>query len=92
MLSGRILEARVYPRALSQEEVAQAWLASNNRVSHEMLLTELTADQQLLVNKLEQDAHRLEEALRTERPPSNAEAWVDFAHSLFNMTEFMYVR
>ena len=95
LLSGSIVKAHVYDRALSAEEVAASANGGLPTVSAEQVLAELTPTQRGEVAQ-----HRSAiEALEAEaaawgpvRPADDLTVWTDLAQSLFLFKEFLYVR
>lgn len=93
MLVGRILEARLYDRALSRAEVAEASAHSLQRVTRSQLMGSLQPDQLERMNDLEERLRTLrEQHSAIEGAPDPSEYWTDLGHSMFNMKEFIYVR
>ena len=95
MLKGRILEARVYDRALSAEEVAAAAGKQTDFVSEKELLAEMPAhfrgrylDYQRQIAKRDSKISELQK-LTT---PNEKTVWAELAHAVYNLKEFIYLR
>lgn len=95
MLSGTILQARLYNEALSSQQVAVSASGSGTFVSEERLLEFLTENQR---QELAQHREQILK-LTTERnsiPESKLgdemQAWSELARAMFSFQEFMYVR
>ncbi len=92
MLSGKILEARFYNRALSAAEI----MASANRqifVGRQELLKALTRPNLKKLLTLERKLKQLETDLIELGPElETSNVWTQLAHSLFNLKEFIYIR
>ena len=92
MLDGIIVEARLYDRALTPQEIA-ASASGQVFVSRDDILATLSNDQKLEVQqlKLRRDAMQKQlQALGDE--PDEREVWTRLAHALFNLKEFIYIR
>lgn len=96
MLLGKILEARLYDRALTQEEVAAAAKADVNFISENDLIAAIPKNGQQDWIRLNQEKAEVEfELQRLEATtPQNIRSavWGDLALAIFNMKEFVYVR
>ncbi|QDT10318.1 DUF1553 domain-containing protein [Stieleria marina] len=93
MLRGRILHARLYDRVLTLDEVHAAAIETVNAISPEQIEQTLSRSELKRRNELQVRLKSLRSEMAT--LPVNVEAnqaWVDIAHSLFNMKEFIYVR
>ncbi len=93
MLRGRILDAKLYDRALTAEEAKQAAQSCSNVITQQDLLLELSEAQRGKLAALEQRLLDQQNDLREvdgNVPPN--EPWTDLAHSIFNLKEFIYVR
>lgn len=92
-LAGRILEARLYDRALTAAEIAASASKDQNFVSEKDLVEALSPAERLeresLIDQQKQLAKRLESSTKPGRPSNE---WADFAHALFNLKEFIYLR
>ena len=96
LLKGRILEARLYDRALSQNEVEAIAAKDANFVSERELIAALSQAEKRQWDRWHRDRSLQEEHLnRLEAiaPKSGRdEVWTDLALAIFNMKEFIYVR
>ena len=89
MLHGRILHARLYDRALHSEEVA----ASADFVSNERLFTVLDNVERQKWTELQSRIAALKAKVEAASIASDPDQhWIDLAHSILNMKEFIYVR
>ena len=92
LLAGRIDEARLFDRALSEDEV-RLTLGEAMPPSRDELLTHLTRAQREELTKAEgrlETLRREASGIRKRSRPSSPLA--DLAHALFNSKEFIYVR
>ncbi len=93
MLKGRIYEARLYDQALTATQVQSLATRSVHAISHEQIVAALepAEREKLLLLELQMAALQRQ---RDASPPSPVpqQHWIDFAHSLLNMKEFLYVR
>jgi len=95
LLQGRIHEARLYNFALSAEEVAASAGRSADFVSEQRLLTELSEDERDRHESLQVRIQSLaaEKNSLAEMPTLNVRSvWVEIAHAMFNLKEFIYLR
>ncbi|WP_197443581.1 DUF1553 domain-containing protein [Maioricimonas rarisocia] len=96
LLAGRILQARLYDRALSAEELLARYHDDPAYVSESQVLAELSEDQRRRLEGHEQQIARLEEETASLGPVPqtlNEQArWADLAKALFTFKEFIYVR
>ena len=92
MLRGRIFEAKLYDRALTEHEIA-ASAAGVRFVTEKQVLAALTPAKKSELKRLDSEIARLN-AQRDERgqPAGENQPWIDLAHSLFNLKEFIYLR
>lgn len=92
MLEGRILEAKLYDRALSEEEVSAA-MTGRRFISDREVLAALTDAERTKIDELQTSIQGLSTSLQQFGPkPGARQAWTDLAHSIFNLKEFIYVR
>lgn len=92
-LAGRILEARLYDRALTAAEVAASASKDQNFVSENDLIAALSPAERLERENLLDQQKKLTKALETSAKPGRpGNEWADFAHALFNLKEFIYLR
>lgn len=96
MLKGRILEARLYDRALNPEEIAAAAKKEVNFISEKALIAAIPEGDQKDWFRLNREKAQLKSELQRLEAvaPQNSTnaAWADLAHAMFNMKEFIYVR
>ena len=97
MLKGRILEARLYDRALSGEEIAAIYRGDGTFVSPARIAEAMTGAERTEKQRLDGELERLEAALKESqlalpKGDVNRQVWRDFAQALFNMKEFIYLR
>ena len=96
LLRGKILEARLYDRALTREEIEAIAAKDANFVSEQKLLASLNEEEiaQWQRWQREQSTHKQAlENLEDIAPKSGRdEVWSDLALAIFNMKEFIYVR
>ncbi len=104
LLSGTIAKARVYGVALSAEEIAASANDGSDWISEQELMDALNQSERARLDAMRSELTRLESEL-TDIPaivvvgtPANLElsaeeqAWSEFAHALFLLQEFIYVR
>lgn len=95
-LKGKILEARLYDRALKEEEVQAAAAKQNHYVSQADLIAAFSASEKAQWSEWSAKKTTLQrkvETLEATAPRSGAaEVWKDLALAIFNMKEFIYVR
>ena len=96
LLKGKILEARLYDRALAAEEVAAAANRNTHFVSERDLLSVLSETEQNHWRQWSREIAILQKNLsqmESSAPKQGEdEVWTDLALSIFNMKEFIYVR
>ena len=93
MLHGRIYEAHLYDRALSADEVAVASSGKATFVTETEMFEQLTSSQSANLTKWREELEQLAEQKQgLEKTPSADHAWIDLAHSIYNLKEFIYVR
>ena len=91
MFRGQLLEARLYDRALTAEEV-QASAENQVFVSREAILQSLTADTRKDLVEREANVLQLTEQIDgLPKPADESEAWTRLAHALFNLKEFIFI-
>ena len=101
MLTGRILEARLYDRALSEQEVHAATTGiAKKTVTEKMLVEALSPEQRLKLNQLDRPMESAEQLVRTIRQQiaiRKSQVFTQYrgcfgmAHALLNSREFVYV-
>ena len=96
LLKGEILEARLYDRALSQDEIEAIAAKDANFVSERNLIAALSKDEKVRWDQWHRDRSSREQSLKQLEaiaPKSGRdEVWADLALAIFNMKEFIYVR
>jgi len=94
-ISGRILLAQVYDRALSPEEIQNSFRAHPQPVSQKKLWERLTEKEREQVTILRNEKQTLQQQLDAipslSHPPVQT-AWTDLARGLFLMKEFIYLK
>lgn len=93
MFRGAVIDARLYDRALSADEVRAAAESDATFVSDRAVLASLSDEQRQQVELL--TAQRKEREVRRgamATPAAPGQEWSELAHALFNMKEFIYVR
>lgn len=93
MLRGRILEATLYDRALTADEVLASATGDHRFISEAKVLAAMTPLQKQRVEALNQAIGSLESELTSlGAPVPSRQAFADLALAIFNMKEFVYVR
>ncbi|QDV69407.1 Planctomycete cytochrome C [Rosistilla carotiformis] len=93
MLKGRIYDARLYDVALSETEVQALGSRAVNVITREQIIAALEPAQREQLSVLETQLATLQRQRDETAPaPGLQQHWIDFAHSLLNMKEFLYVR
>ena len=96
LLSGKILQAQLYDRALSAEEIAAIHADSPRYVPEQRVLEELSPDQQKRIDQLSAELARSNRKLRQMGPIpkqiNDVAVWTELARALFTTKEFIYVR
>jgi hypothetical protein len=93
ILHGRIFEARLYDRALTAEEIARSSMTGANFIAEKDLLAALSAEERAEREELLTRQKDLRSKLATANKPGRPNnEWADFAHALFNLKEFLYLR
>ena len=91
-LKAKLFAAKLYGRALSQEEV-MASFSGGGYVSNKMLLEALSTEQRNEVMKLRtQLAAQEQQQAALPKPAEPNEAWARLAHAIFNLKEFIYLK
>lgn len=93
MLSGRILDAALFDRALTADEVAAFSTSDPSYISQSQIESEMTDVEAQHVRELQIRRVQLQQQLDElgpERSPD--QAWADLAHALLNTKEFLYYR
>lgn len=96
MLAGRILQASLYDRALSAEEVAASAGRNSGFVSQRELLAALPAADREKVRAAEMQIEALQSQLQQLGPVPAADdpatLWTELARAFFNFKEFIYLK
>ncbi|QDT33689.1 DUF1553 domain-containing protein [Thalassoglobus polymorphus] len=93
LLSGKILEARLYDRALNPDEVQAIASGKAGYVSDREVLAALSSQQLGTVQNSQKQIEQLQaELAQLGKPPEPDQEWADFAHALFNLKEFLYIQ
>lgn len=91
MFRGNILEARLYDRALTAEEL-QSSSDRQTFVSHESILQSLTPSLRTELQEQQEKAAQLTARLNRLPPGENPrEVWTRLSHALFNLKEFIFI-
>ncbi|MDG2224200.1 MAG: DUF1553 domain-containing protein [Rubripirellula sp.] len=96
LLAGRIDEARLYDRALSDGEIAASFANGSGAVTRNQLLAAMSENQRAELQEIEARIEVLETEFRSlgavsSRSPELV-AWIDVVHASLMMKEFIYVR
>ena len=97
-LRGRISQVKVYDRALNDVEVAAAARSASVRVTRSQVLAGMSDDERTAWSEMQREVKAAESRRSqllvgiAESSSAADQAWVDLAHSLLNMKEFIYVR
>ena len=94
MLSGKILKAHLYDRALNAEEILVSGSGNPNYISKKELLANLQKKQREELEELSKSLSKLNEQIRTlEKVGATApDPWRDLAQAMFNLKEFIYLQ
>lgn len=96
MLAGQIHRARIYDRALSDDEVAASFHSGPVFITEAMILENLTDDERVRVARLRSQIAGIETEIRSlgnlPAEDDGRAIWADLGHSLFTLPEFIYVR
>ncbi|MFK8112996.1 MAG: DUF1553 domain-containing protein [Rubripirellula sp.] len=92
MLRGRILHARLYNRALTADEVSAAATGTALSISPQQITQAMSEDERKRRDELQTQLATLRSKMKASVNVQPNQQWVDLAHSLFNMKEFIYVR
>jgi len=95
-LKGRLLEARIYDRSLTPDQVRKSFASVGDVVSEEELLKQLTATESRKREALVAEIGRVEEELSAlpagEESDVRQAAWTDLAAAMFCFKEFIYLK
>ncbi|HCN31191.1 MAG TPA: hypothetical protein DIT64_21260, partial [Verrucomicrobiales bacterium] len=90
-LTARIHRARLYDRALAEEEIAQTARLEPIPITDHALLSALPPEQRAQIQSLRAELQNLEAQAPIDTTPE-ATAWQSLALSLLNLKEFIYLR
>ena len=91
-LKGRVLEARLYGRALLRTEVEASWHGHVFVSDADVLSALSTADREFVVGTRQELEELRMESKTLERVDSIRDPWRRLAHAIFNLKEMIYVR
>jgi hypothetical protein len=96
MLSGRILRAQLYDKALSSEEIKASASGTSTTISDSQILAALSDTQRAKLEADRVELAGLEKELvallsKTEEEGEHAK-WTDFARAVFTFKEFLFVK
>ena len=97
MLAGRILDAQIYNQALTADQIVALASGNSDFIPEKLVMAALTMQQQQMVANLQQAVVSNRDTLSSlgaDIAPQEFEtrAWQDFAQSLFNFKEFIFIR
>ncbi len=93
MLKGRILEARLYGRALDEDEIAVAAGAEFHGMTSRQVREALSEKQKMQIADIESRIGSLEIRMAEYgNPVGDLQPWADLAHAVFNLKEFIYIK
>ncbi|HBE69079.1 MAG TPA: hypothetical protein DDW52_13095 [Planctomycetaceae bacterium] len=93
MLRGQVLDATLFDRALTPEEVLASATGDRRYISTAMVDAAMTPAQRRTVEEMTRTITMLESELASlGEPVSDTQAYADLALAIFNMKEFIYVR
>ena len=94
MLSGKILKAHLYDRALNAEEILASGNGNPNYISEKELLANLHKEQREKLEELNTSLNKLNEQMRIlDKVGATApDPWRDLAQAMFNLKEFIYLQ
>ncbi len=93
LLRGRILEARLYGRALSAQEILASFQGGPVVVSQSEIVNALDEKQRQQLAVLQKERTRLQAELNKLEPKrTDVDAWADLIQAVFNFKEFLYLR
>ena len=95
-LAGRIELARLYDRALSDEEVSESFQHATGQISDTRVLESLLEGDRVKVQNLKQNVGELEQTVASfgtlPGESDEQQIWTDLARTLLTLKEFIYVR
>lgn len=90
---GRVLEARLYDRALTLQEVAALADQNASIVTEQAIQAAMTPSEQKFVQQKSSELKALEQTLDQFGPmPHKDQAMIDLVHALLNLKEFLYMK
>jgi hypothetical protein len=96
LLSGKIMRAQLYDRALSAEEVAASSGASSDFVPDSRVMAELSAKEREAIARLNAEIGAMESELKqlgnVPDQVNDVVLWSELARAIFTFKEFIYVR
>jgi hypothetical protein len=94
MLSGKVLKARLYDRALNPAEVLASAGGNPNYISEKDILAAMSAVQRKQLSELNASLKKLNTEMNVlEKTGADApNPWRDLAQAMFNLKEFIYVQ
>lgn len=96
LLNGRIFQAHLYDRALTDVEIAATSRLAGNFVTEEQVKAALPAEQRAEVERYEHEIAHLEAQIDALEPlPASLDeqaVWTDLAQALFGFKEFIYIK
>jgi hypothetical protein len=94
LLAGKILQARLYDRALEAGEVMASFGGNPNYISEKELLRALTETQRKELKKLAAEGKTLNQQLNALKKlgATAPNPWRDLAQAMFNLKEFIYLQ
>lgn len=95
-LAGRIQRAKLYDKALSDDEVLEAFRQTSALISESRVLESLAEEQRVEVEELKRIVGDLAQSIDSYGPlpegSDERQAWTDAARALLMLKEFIYVR
>ena len=92
MLAGKILQARLYDRALTSEEIAASFHGTSF-ITENSILAELTPEaRQIVMSTQARLDENKQELANLGTANDEQDPWALMAHAIFNMKEFIYIR
>ena len=96
MLDGEVKMARLYDRALNEQQVRATASAQGRFIPESKVLDSLPIKDRESVSKMRSEISHLESALQSLGPESDQlgdqHAWAELALAIFNLKEFIYLR
>lgn len=92
LLKGKILEARLYFKALSEKEIRASAKMNQVYISEEDILNLLSPEENKQVAQMKEQLKKQElKSLQLVSTNKENQEWNDFAHALFNLKKFIYI-